>query len=560
MFRWLTSGLLLRILSALLIVSVAPIYVIITFTQQSYQDTQSEVVTQSQKALDEKAIQGLEARTIVLANSVADFLQQREDNLRFLASQAPDVDTYMNFAKSQSGNLWTITRDGLETHFEMPIYREIVFVDMDGQEQVKVNNECREYPFTCGMKAGDELKDVSRPANTLYKSETYFAESEKLKPNEVYIGSPIGFHLPPEIAYASAQYRPGQRYRGVLRMAAPVFENGKRIGTLVMAIEMLHLMEFTAHIAPSNPVLQAEIDPREADFSYMINPEGWAISQPRHFNIYGVDENGQPVKGINEADQNQVDNLYRPGNLSQMGFIDPSFPDLVLRNQKGGNGMLWANPWYQKEGGEVYVADGSAQNTMAWEQRERALIYATIPYFSGRYNTPAGFGLMILSTDGGRLHVDAEVLSKQFDNKLQSLSDFSFRLIIITLLGVLILAVLLARTIVAPILRLTNVAKLIEGGQWEKVDISRLEKIGSGAAEVGQLARVFASMSKEVYVRETNLRKQVEGLKIVIDETKRKKAVEEITDSEFFQTLTERASKIRQRQRLSSQKPDTDKE
>ena len=299
-----------------------------------------------------------------------------------------------------------------------------------------------------------------------------------------------------------------------------------------MAIEMLHLIEFTAHVAPSNPTPQAEIDAREADFSYMINPEGWAISHPRHFNIYGVDENGQPVKGISESDQTQVDNLYRPGNLSQMGFIDPGFPELVLRNQKGEHGMLWTN------------------------ENKRALIYASIPYFSGQYNTPAGFGLMILSTDGGRLHVDAEVLSKQFDNKVQSLSQFSFRLIIVTLLGVLMLAVLLARTIVSPILSLTNVAKLIEAGQWDKVDIARLEKIGGGA-EVGQLARIFASMTRQVYVRETDLRKQVEGLKIVIDETKRKKAVEEITDSEFFQNLSERASKIRQRQRSSSQNPDT---
>ena len=156
-----------------------------------------------------------------------------------------------------------------------------------------------------------------------------------------------------------------------------------------MAIEMLHLMEFTAHVAPSNSVPQAEIDAREADFSYMINPEGWAISHPRHFNIYGVDENGQPVKGISEEDQDQVDNMYRPGNLSQMGFIDPAFPALVLRNQQGENGMLWT------------------------KDNKRALIYATIPYFSGQYDTPAGFGLVILSTDGGRLHVDAEVLSKQ---------------------------------------------------------------------------------------------------------------------------------------------------
>jgi hypothetical protein len=534
MFRWLTSGLLLRILTALLIVSVIPIYSITTFTQRSFEATQDEVVTESQRALDSKAIQGLEARTLVIANSVADFLNTREDALRFLALQTPDAVAYMNFGLAQSGNLWTITSDGGETHFKMPIYREIAFVDMDGMEQIKVSNECEAYPFTCSMKVDNELKDVSKPANTLYKSETYFSESEALKSGEVYIGSPIGFRLPPEVAYASAQYRPGERYRGVLRMAAPVIQDGKRIGTLVMAVEMLHLMEFTAHVAPANAAPQAEIDSRLADFSYMINPEGWAISHPRHFNIYGVDENGQPVKGISEEDQDQVDNMYRPGNLSQMGFIDAAFPLLVQQNQKGENGKLWT------------------------KDNKRALIYATIPYKGGKYNTPAGFGSVILSTDGGSLHVDAEVLSKQFDNKLQDLSELSYRLIIVTLVGVLFLAVLLARTIVAPIMRLTNVAKLIEAGHWDKVDINKLEKIGSGGAEVGQLARVFASMTKQVYVRETDLRKQVEGLKIVIDETKRKKAVEEITDSEFFQNLSERAAKIRQKQR-SSQAPDPDK-
>ena len=224
MFRWLTSGLLLRILTALLIVSVAPIYVIITFTQQSYQDTQSEVVTQSQKALDTKAIQGLEARSIALANSVSNFLDNRENDVRFLASQTPDVQTYMNFGSAQNGNLWTIKSDGQETHFVMPLYREIAFVDINGVEQIKVDNVCEEYPFTCKMVEDNRLKDISQPANTLYKSETYFSESAKLKPNEVYIGSPIGFHLPPEIAYASAQYRPGERYRGILRMTAPVIQ------------------------------------------------------------------------------------------------------------------------------------------------------------------------------------------------------------------------------------------------------------------------------------------------------------------------------------------------
>ncbi len=532
MFRWLTSGLLLRIMVSLLLVSVIPISAIVYFTQRSYAATKDEVVAKSQDALDAKAIQGLEARAILVANSVAEFLNTREDALRFLSLQKPDVDTYLNFGLAQQGSLWTINRDGDEVRFEMPIYREIAFVDLQGREQIKVSNECEEYPFTCEMKLSGDLLDVSKPANTLYKSEAYFSQSKNLQAGEVYIGSPVGFYLPPQIAYASAQFRPGERYRGVLRMTAPVFENGERIGTLVMAVEMLHLMEFTAHVAPSNSAPQAEIDPREADFSYIVNPEGWAISHPRHFNIYGVDENGLAVEGINEAGGQQEDNLGRPGNLSQMGFISPNFPKLVSINKAGGSGALEAK---------------------TWNQYDRALIYATIPYRGGQYDTSAGFGLVVLSTDGGRLHADADVWSKRFDNTLDALSKFSYQLITITLVGVLFLAVLLARTIVAPILRLTGVAKLIEAGHWDKVDVSRMEKIGSGGAEVGQLARVFASMTRQVYVRETELRKQVEGLKIVIDETKRKKAVAEITDSEFFQSLSERAAKIRQKQRRASQ-------
>ncbi|HRK91155.1 MAG TPA: HAMP domain-containing protein, partial [Anaerolineales bacterium] len=177
----------------------------------------------------------------------------------------------------------------------------------------------------------------------------------------------------------------------------------------------------------------------------------------------------------------------------------------------------------------------------------RVLIYATIPYHTGQYDTPAGFGLVVLSTDGDRLHIDAEVLSNQFDRRIDELSRFSLQLITGTLIVVIVLAILLARTIVSPILRLTDEAKIIEAGQWEQVKTEELERTGGGA-EVGQLARVFASMAKQIYARETTLRKQVEGLKIVIDEAKRKKAVEEITDNEFFQQLSKRASEIRQRQ------------
>lgn len=535
MFRWLRSGLLLRIMVALLVVSVVPISIIRYFSQQSYVTTQEEVVNQSENALDEKALQGLEGRAITLAENVADFLNEREQDVRFLATQTPDVQTYLGFANNKNSSFWTITKEGAEETFVMPIYREIAFLDLNGREQVKVSNECQEYPFRCAMVEDANLVDTSLPINTLYRSETYFVDSATLKLGEVFVGKPIGFHLSSDIAYASAQYRSGERYRGVLRYAAPVFQNGRKIGTLVMAVEMLHLLEFTAHVAPSSPEPQVEIDAREADFSYMVSPEGWAISQPRHFNIYGVDENGIPVKSINEEDKDLPENLDRPGNLSLMGFINPDLPILVERNNRG-----------DKSG---YVGNETKSDET---DEQRVLIYATIPYHTGQYETPAGFGLVVLSTDGGRLHIDAEVLSNQFDRRINELSRFSLQLITGTLIVVIVLAILLARTIVSPILRLTDEAKIIEAGQWEKVKTDELEKSGGGA-EVGQLARVFASMAKQIYARETTLRKQVEGLKIVIDEAKRKKAVEEITDNEFFQELSKRASEIRKRQRpLSS--------
>ena len=55
-------------------------------------------------------------------------------------------------------------------------------------------------------------------------------------------------------------------------------------------------------------------------------------------------------------------------------------------------------------------------------------------------------------------------------------------------------------------------------------------------------------MIYKVYTREQSLRKQVEQLKIMIDDSKRKKQVEEIVESEFFQDLKTKAQKIRDNQ------------
>lgn len=130
-----------------------------------------------------------------------------------------------------------------------------------------------------------------------------------------------------------------------------------------------------------------------------------------------------------------------------------------------------------------------------------------------------------------------------------------------TLLGVVLVlvavgsigAVLLSdRAIAQPILAITDAAAAIEAGEFET---QILDKPAKRTDELGRLARVFQDMSRQVYAREQRLKQQVQELRIEIDEAKRKKAVKEIAETDFFVELQSKAQAIRQRR---SRKPSGD--
>jgi hypothetical protein len=62
-------------------------------------------------------------------------------------------------------------------------------------------------------------------------------------------------------------------------------------------------------------------------------------------------------------------------------------------------------------------------------------------------------------------------------------------------------------------------------------------------------------MVSKVHQREQILRRQVEELKIEIDEAKRQKQVNEIVESDFFQNVQARAQAMRQRRQRSASSP-----
>jgi len=63
---------------------------------------------------------------------------------------------------------------------------------------------------------------------------------------------------------------------------------------------------------------------------------------------------------------------------------------------------------------------------------------------------------------------------------------------------------------------------------------------------IATLAAEFAQMTARVQEREEELRQKVLELRIEVDETKRKQEVEEILESDYYQSLKEKAKRMRQ--------------
>jgi HAMP domain-containing protein len=105
----------------------------------------------------------------------------------------------------------------------------------------------------------------------------------------------------------------------------------------------------------------------------------------------------------------------------------------------------------------------------------------------------------------------------------------------------------LAHGVTRPIIALTRAADRIGQGDYEQ-DLTALHS-GLLRDEVATLAEVFELMVGKVYQREQTLRRQLEVLKIEVDEVKRQKQVSEIVETDFFQDLQAKARSMRSRRR-----------
>ena len=413
-------------------------------------------VEDSVMALDDSATIILERTSTDIANRVADFLYQRDDDILYAAGLEPNEASYRLFLNYRRGQLvkqqeWLLAQDGNswipqniifpgaysgssnsenDTNYrnrpqdrweteERPLYLEMTYVDPAGNEIIKV---------TSSDQMDSRRKNVSNRLNTYVKAETYFAELKDLKPGEIYVSDVIGAYVPSHLigmytpantadrglefhpeeeAYAGRENPNGRRFKGIIRWATPVVRNGRVTGYVTLALDHDHIMEFVDHITPMEERYVEMPSAFEGNYAFIWDYKCRSICHPRHHSIVGFDpETGDPQIPWLE---DRIYNEWQASGLPYTEFIKdvPVFqaqsrskkpaPELTARGLVGLDGRYLNNApqctgWF-----DLTKEGGSGSFLILWSGIWKPNTAATIPYYTGNYgNTKRGFGFVAI--------------------------------------------------------------------------------------------------------------------------------------------------------------------
>lgn len=99
---------------------------------------------------------------------------------------------------------------------------------------------------------------------------------------------------------------------------------------------------------------------------------------------------------------------------------------------------------------------------------------------------------------------------------------------------------------------ITDAAAAVENGTFE---VSSLDSVSAREDELGQLARVFQTMVKQVQYRESQLKQQVQELQIEIDKNKKARQVADIVETDNFQTLKQKLKTLKAKRENKQNEP-----
>ncbi|MDR2571619.1 MAG: hypothetical protein LBD23_15190, partial [Oscillospiraceae bacterium] len=219
----------------------------------------------------------------------------------------------------------------------VPLYDEITFVDLHGNEIFKyINPDSKKIHYPMNPNKAN----ISDNLNTYVRAENYWEELQELEKGEIYVSDVIGAYvgtnyigmytpgvltsedpsvinqthpnieelrhigaLPMEEfmeyarrqAFAGFENPVGQRFEGIVRWAAPVYENESKVGYVTMALNHDHMMEIVDYINPMLERYSLLPSPHDGNYAFIWDFKNRSICHPRHNSIVGYNPlTGEP--------------------------------------------------------------------------------------------------------------------------------------------------------------------------------------------------------------------------------------------------------------------------
>ncbi|MCL2346086.1 MAG: response regulator [Desulfobulbus sp.] len=457
---------------------------LVSTANQAIHDVGDKTIDDAVRALDARARDEIERLSTDTALRVADFLYQRDTDIRSVASLTPDKTVYKNYIERRHGVLithgkWRLNAEGTAwepetpppenqylalpgsadnktafnyrspTEFQTesaPLYLEMTFVGLDGMEKIKATTSPRVSP---------ELKDITKHQNTYAKAENYFPDLQKLKPGEIYVSNVIGTYVgtkiigtftpqaaakrgipfePEKHAYAGKENPVGKRFEGIVRWATPVVKNGQIIGWVTLALNHDHLMAFTDHIVPTNQRYRIIPDASDGNYAFIWDYLGRSIVHPRHHSIVGYDENGDPA--IPWLEDKVYANFLASGkSWREFRETAPTFFDQRQSRkpakeltERGNVGLdcRWLNFAPQCVGWRNLTDEGgSGSFQILWSGISKLTTAAAIPYYTGRYSPEKagnrrGFGFVTIGANIDDFHHPATESRERLNDMIKT--------------------------------------------------------------------------------------------------------------------------------------------
>lgn len=128
-----------------------------------------------------------------------------------------------------------------------------------------------------------------------------------------------------------------------------------------------------------------------------------------------------------------------------------------------------------------------------------------------------------------------------------AIRDQMWRAFAITYAALFLLVAIFSRAFTRPLERLTHLARRVGDGQYD-VDFGAFSR-GRLQDEISALGQVLGTTVEKVREREQSLRREVQELRIEIDQSKKERQVQEIVETDFFRDLKSKAQGMRSRAR-----------